>query len=255
MDANGGNGLARTRYGRAVRRTDPDAYRLHRPPELRWPAELVIEALGPTVLPERLARIRNVVAQRTRRVVPVLENLHDPHNASAVLRTADAFGIQDVAMVRSDGEFLAAHRVAQGTHRWLDLHLFGDAASCAGWLKGRGFRVLVAKMDGEVTPEGLAEGNVAVVFGNEHAGVSKGMEAFADGTYAIPMVGFVESLNVSVAAAVTLYAATAPRRGRGEALDEGDQRTLLARFLMGNVRDAERIVEQHAERAAAGRGD
>jgi tRNA (guanosine-2'-O-)-methyltransferase len=235
------------RYGCVVRRDDPDAYQLRRPAELRWPAEVVIEALSPTVLPGRLERIRAVAHRRTRDVVPVLENLHDPHNASAVLRTSDAFGIQDVAMVREDNEFLAANRVAQGTHRWLDLHLFSEPAECAEWLKKRGHRILVAKMDGNVGPETLGDGKVAVVFGNEHRGVSSSMAALADDTYAIPMMGFVESLNVSVAAAVTLYAATAPRMKRGEHLPAPDAQVLFARFLMGNVRDAERIVEEHAK--------
>ena len=96
-------------------------------------------------------------------------------------------------------------------------------------------------MDGSIGPSALADVPTAVIFGNEHAGVSAEAESLADGSYAIPMAGFVESLNVSVAAAVTLYAATAGRTGD---LHAEEQRTLKARFLLASVRDAERVVEE-----------
>jgi len=95
-------------------------------------------------------------------------------------------------------------------------------------------------MEGTVTPAELAERpKVAVVFGNEHRGPSEAMRARAEGTYAIPMRGFVESLNVSVAAAITLHALTADRRGE---LSEPEREALIARWLLATVRDGERVV-------------
>jgi tRNA (guanosine-2'-O-)-methyltransferase len=125
--------------------------------------------------------------------------------------------------------------------------------------------VLVATMDGEVTPEELAAlGKVAVVFGNEHGGVSGAMRALADGGYRIPMCGFVESLNVSVAAAITLHAALGEAGARraaqpaepdaraggtvGMALDDADRETLRARYAMLSVDRAEEIVAEHLRR-------
>ena len=227
-----------------MRRDDPDVYEVKSgPPELTAPVEAVIAALSPLVTETRLARMRTVVAGRTLDVVPVLDRVHDPHNASAILRTADALGVQRVDVVPAPTGFLAARGVSKGTHRWLDIARHASPSACAASLHARGYEVFVAAMDGEHTPADLAaRPRVAVVFGNEHAGVSPEMRAHADGSFAIPMRGFVESLNVSVAAAITLYALTAVGRA---SLSSDAQRELLARYLMASVRDAGRVVEEY----------
>jgi len=234
-------------YKAPVRRTDPDVYKVRSVPDIDAPARIVIEVLSPLVTAARLARIEEVIAHRTCGVAPVLEGTVDPHNASAVLRSADAFGIQTVHVVEGEQGFLAAHRVAKGTHRWLDIERHATAAQCTQGLKAAGYGVYVAAMEGTLTPEDLRErGKVAVVFGNEHRGVSEAMRLGADGTFAIPMAGFVESLNVSVAAALTLRALRAGFEGD---LSEKERETLKARFLANSVRDAARIVEQHMAQA------
>ncbi|MEZ4253441.1 MAG: TrmH family RNA methyltransferase [Polyangiales bacterium] len=107
-----------------------------------------------------------------------------------------------------------------------------------------GFRVLVASMEGTVMPEELAKlDKVAIVFGNEHKGPTPAMRDLADGTYAVPMKGFVESLNVSVAAGITLYEATRGRRG--ELPDDEREDPRGARYLLTCVRDSERVVRDH----------
>jgi tRNA (guanosine-2'-O-)-methyltransferase len=231
-----------------VKRHDPDVFPLGPESPLPADAAMVVAALSPLITDTRLAKLRSVVAARTRRIIPVLEDIYDPFNASAMLRSSEAFGIQEVAMVRNDREFLAVRKVAKGTHRWLDLRLYEGAAACATALQARGYRVLVARMDGDEAPEDLRTGKVAVVFGNEHTGASAEMNRVANGSYAIPMRGFVESLNVSVAAAITLYTATSPRAGEAPApgdLSEPEQNELLARFLLSQVRDSTRIVEHY----------
>lgn len=227
-----------------MRRDDPDVYQVGPPRALPAPPERVIAALAPLVTEARLARIEEVVANRRLSVVPVLEGLTDPHNGSAILRSADAFGLQQVHVVPSEHGFMAAHRVAKGTHRWLDVVQHGHSEACVAWLRDHGYRIYVAAMGGEMRPEDLrAVERVAVVFGNEHAGVSEAMARGAHGTCAVPMVGFVESLNVSVAAAVTLYGAASGRPGD---LSEAERKELTARFLVSTVRDAERIVREYA---------
>lgn len=214
------------------------------PAPLPAPASVVVEALAPLVTPQRLARMDAVIARRTRSLVPVLEDLADPHNGAAVMRSADAFGCHEVHVVEDRHPFAVSHRVTRGTHRWLELVRHRSIERCLATLKGRGYRVFVAAMDGELTPEQLADvDRAAVVFGNEHKGVSPAVRAAADGTYAIPMEGFVESLNVSVASAITLYVAS---RGRHGDLDEAAREQIRARFLLASVRDAERIVREHA---------
>ena len=209
---------------------------------LPFSSEDIVRVLAPLVTDARLARIDSVIARRTRSLVPVLEGLSDPHNGAAILRSADAFGCHEVHLVAGRLPFAVSHRVSKGTHRWLDLVQNASATECATRLHARGYRVFVASMEGTLTPEDLqAEPKAAVVLGNEHAGPSEEMRALADGTYRIPMVGFVESLNVSVASAITLYVAS---RGRHGDLDLAAQREIRARFLMAQVRDADRLLRE-----------
>ena len=231
-----------------MRGTDKSVFHIAGPPELPAEPSLVIEALVTHVTEERLARIRSVVAHRTLDVVPVLDNIADPHNASAILRTADALGIQRVDVIANDRPFLGSHKVAKGTQRWLDIVRHESPRSCVDSLHEDGYEVFIASMDGTHTPETLAtKKRVAVVFGNEHRGASADVRANADGSYRIPMVGFVESLNVSVAAAMTLYVLS---RGADRVVDEPRRLELEARYLMATVTDSAGLVEEHVKARA-----
>ena len=223
-----------------MRADDPDVIEVEGPPALTHPAELVIAALSPIVTEARLKRITDVVDARTDDLVLVLDSIADPHNSSAVLRSADAFGVQNVHVVVGDHGFRASGGVSKGTQRWLDVTRYDDADICARRLAEEGYSLFVAAMDGERNVEELRdEARVAVVFGNEHRGASPRMRSLADGTFSIPMRGFVESLNISVAAAITMHVLAHERRPR---LAEHRRRALLARFLMNSVKNAEQII-------------
>ena len=225
-----------------MRADDPDVLEVEGPPRLEQPPEVVIHALSPSVTPARLQRIRDVAANRTDDLVVVLDCIADPHNSSAVLRSADAFGVQSVYVVVGEHGFRASGGVSKGTHRWLDVIRYEDATACARQLKQRGYAIYVAAMGAETTPEDLRQiPRLAVVFGNEHRGVSPEMQGWADGAFSIPMRGFVESLNLSVAAAITLQALTQEGRRR---LDPGRRSELEARFLMNSVRNPSRIIHE-----------
>lgn len=227
-----------------MRADDPDVIEIEGPPPLERPAEQVIAALRGTVTPERLQRIEEVVEGRTDDLVIVLDRIADPHNSSAVLRSADAFGVQNVHAIVGAHGFRASRGVSKGTHRWLDVTRYETAEACARRLKSDGYRIYVAAMDGETTPKALQEERrLAVVFGNEHRGVSSEMRALADGTFSIPMRGFVESLNISVAAAIALQTLASDGRRR---LEPARQRELLARFLMNSVKNADEIIARSA---------
>lgn len=194
------------------------------------------------ITPARWARIEAVVARRTRSLIPVLEDLADPHNGAAVLRSADAFGCHEVHVIENRHRFVVSHRVTRGAHRWLEIVRHASAVACVDHLHRRGYEIFVAAMDGTLGPEELARRpRVAVVFGNEHQGASAEVRARVDGTYRIPMEGFVESLNVSVASAITLYVAS---RGRHGDLDEAARDEIRARYLLQQVRDGDRIVRE-----------
>jgi len=229
-----------------VRRDDPEAEPVPTPRALPAEPREVLDALEPMLSPERLARIDEVVRGRIGSVVPVLEEIADPHNAAAVLRTAEALGVQEVHVVEARHPFLVSRGVSRGTAHWIDLERHRDGRACIDGLHARGFRVLVASMHGTIGPEELARiPHVAVVFGNEHAGVTPSLRALADGTYCVPMCGFVESLNVSVAAAITLWAAT---RGRSGDLPDAAREALRARFVLESVRDGELVVRELVRR-------
>ncbi len=205
-------------------------------------ADDVVRALSRFITPERMARIDRVVIGRTRRLVIVLDQTTDPHNAAAVLRSADAFGIQEIHVIAGDQPFVAPGRVARGTGHWLDVWVHDSAKACADALHARGYTILVAAMDGSTAPSHLRTmGRVAVVFGNEHSGVSNALRTLADGSYAIAMNGFVESLNVSVAAAITMHAATAERSGD---LTADERQALRARFMLSSIENGDEIVRE-----------
>ncbi len=174
-------------------------------------------ALAPFLTAERRALLARVAAQRTPHVAVVLEGLFDLGNVGAVLRSADAFGVQDVHVVNPRGDrYKATRAVSAGAERWLTVRRWASTPACLAALRARGYRVVVADarpagVGGTAAPPtplprlDLARAT-AVLLGNEHAGVSPEALAAADERFAVPMSGFVESLNVSVAAAVTLHA-------------------------------------------------
>jgi tRNA (guanosine-2'-O-)-methyltransferase len=225
-----------------MRHDDPDAKGLA-PPGLPWAApwsaEGVIELLEPMVGPERRARLDAVLQARLGSVTVLLDAPHDPHNISAVIRSCDAFGVQQLHVLSAQA-LLFSQKVAQGTERWLDIAFHRSAGAALGQLHAQGFTLVSAHAGGELLPEQLAElPKVALVLGNEHRGVAPELQAAVDHSVRIPMQGFVESLNLSVSAALLLYAAT---RGRQGDLSAEHRRSLYARGLFLSVNRAEQIL-------------
>lgn len=233
-----------------MKRDLPEVIEPEGPTPLPAAAREIVDALAPLVTEARRERIEHVALRRTRSLVPVLEDLADPHNGAAVLRSADAFGCHEVHVIEGRHRFAVSHRISRGTHRWLELVRHSSARACVSTLHSRGYKVFVAAMDGEIGPEELAaQPKAAIVFGNEHKGVSAEMRELVDGVYRIPMEGFVESLNVSVASAITLYVAS---RGRHGDLSEAERDVIRARLLMATIRDVGRVLEERLSRAHEG---
>jgi tRNA (guanosine-2'-O-)-methyltransferase len=210
------------------------------------------------LLPERKARIDEVVAQRTRTLTVVMEAFCDPQNVNAVLRTCEAFGIQELHVI--EGPMKAYDRnkkISQNADKWLDVHRWPSTAECLEALRRDGFAIYATHLDdGAVPLDQLSfAGKVALVFGNENRGVSPEALALADATYAIPMRGFMQSLNVSVAAAISIAKAVDRReaeRGRHGDLGELEAAELRERFYVQAVKQRARIskAERVAERVA-----
>lgn len=165
--------------------------------------------------PARAARMREVLDQRLRHVRCAIETLHYRHNVSAVLRTADALGIHHVHLA---GErFTATNAASRGSERWLALHRHPTAEEAVEAIRAAGFRLWIADLtDTPTAPEDVPlDEPVCVWLGAELEGVSAAVRAAADGVVTVPMRGFSQSLNVSVAAALTLRPIAERARGLG----------------------------------------
>ena len=169
--------------------------------------------------PEREERLKKVLDKRQNNLTVVLENVYDPHNISAVMRTCDAVGIQEIYVLNTK---IGKHkkwgaRSSSSAAKWLTIHQYSDEALCFAELRRKYPLVLTTHLSSNAIS--LYEINfkepVALVFGNEHDGVSEEIRARADGNFVIPQVGMIRSLNISVACAVSLYEAFRQKNAAG----------------------------------------
>jgi len=161
--------------------------------------------------PERRDKLISVLSKRQPDLTVVLENVFDPHNISAVMRTCDAVGIQEVYILNTK---IPRHkkwgaRSSSSAAKWLTVHQYDNAAECFSSLRKHYSKILTTHLSSDAVDLyaiNMTE-PMAFVFGNEHSGVSDEIRALADGNFIIPQVGIIQSLNISVACAVTLYEA------------------------------------------------
>jgi tRNA (guanosine-2'-O-)-methyltransferase len=202
------------------------------------------------MLPERAERLRRGAARRSRNLVVVLDGVHDPHNFAAVARSCDAFGLLDLHVIERDARFRVRRKVSQGAEKWLDIHRWPAPRSCFTALAAAGFELWLADGAGGRPVEAVPwPRRIALVFGNEHAGASDFLRQRAAGRFTIPMHGFAESFNVSVAVGISLAFGV---RGRIQALGRhGDltadqQRRLVGEWQRRSVRHGDRILRRLA---------
>ena len=168
---------------------------------------------------ERLQKIESVLNHRQNDLTVVLENVFDPHNISAVMRTCDAVGVAEIYVLnnRIPRHKKWGRRSSSSAAKWLTVHQFTDAAECFAALRRKYKKIYTTHLSVDATPLhqlNLTE-SVALVFGNEHSGVSEEIIGWADGNFIIPQVGMIRSLNISVACAVTLYEAFRQKQSAG----------------------------------------
>jgi tRNA (guanosine-2'-O-)-methyltransferase len=155
-----------------------------------------------------------LIRERTRHITIVLEDIYQPHNASAVLRTCDCFGIQDIHIIENENRYEVNPDVALGSSKWLSLHTYNESSrntlQCLRSLKEKGYRIVATTPHREdFTPDNFPIGQpFALVFGTELKGLTPEALSMADSYIRIPMYGFTESFNISVSAALFLYALT-----------------------------------------------
>lgn len=220
------NPRAQPRLRAAVEAVDPEA---------------IVDVLLPLVTDARRARLEEVIAARLDAVTMVMDAPHDPHNGAAVMRSCDAFGVHQLHVVERTEPFVASGAVAKGTERWVDVHHHADVPSAVHTLKARGYTLVGTHPEGHLTPGELADvPRLALVMGNEHDGICEALAAACSERVRVPMRGFVESLNVSVTAAILLGRAT---EGRVGDLEDAPRRRLFARYLIMTVPRALEVLD------------
>jgi tRNA (guanosine-2'-O-)-methyltransferase len=164
-----------------------------------------LEAYGSKLTPERRALLRGLVDRRTRHFSLVMEDLKDPHNISAVIRTSEVFGLQDVHVINEVNPYRITRSVLKGSYKWLDIHCHARRRECFESLKARGYRIAVASTNHS---ESLFDMDLSIptafYLGSETMGNHPDTLAAADVRFRIPQQGLTESLNVSVCAGVII---------------------------------------------------
>ena len=187
----------------------------------------------------RVKKIKKIVASRQRDFIVVLQDIHDPHNAAAVLRTAEAFGVSAVYFIFEQEKYYNPKRVGKSSsssaNKWVDITVFRSTQDCVRKLKKLRYKIYATTLEKNVESIFTLKfgQKVALFFGNEHRGLSEEAIKLADSALLIPMRGMVQSLNISVTAAICIYQVSRQRimSGKNFSLRRKDQIQLLKALL------------------------
>ena len=217
----------------------------------------VAQHLRPFITKERYTRLSDVLDRRTRRLTSFLENVFDAHNLSACMRSSEAFGLQDIHVIPQEGlDLRFSNDVSSGSHRWLSPIMYGSIDEAIAGLREGGYRIIATdlqecdrQLDLDEVP---LDQKLVVAFGGEHEGISQRLRDEADATLALPMYGFVQSFNISVAFALVMHRLRQRQLERGAS--EGDlgaeqKLSLLDRWIFEDVPKSREILEELRRRA------
>lgn len=211
--------------------------------------EYLVAQLSRFTLEKRFGLMLEKIADRTRYLTVCLENVFQAQNASAVLRSADAFGVQDVHVVESEYAYRVSPDVALGSDKWLDIIRHASVERAIESLRNSGYRIVATmpeKNATDIESFDLSGGKVALLFGTELTGLSEYAVSQADERVYIPTCGFVESLNVSVSAAICMYALVARLKASevNWGLEKDEKNRILLEWLKKSVRSSELILKR-----------
>jgi tRNA (guanosine-2'-O-)-methyltransferase len=202
--------------------------------------------------PGRMERFRQVLQQRTRYATVVLEDIYQSQNASAVLRTAECLGLQDIYVIENKHRYEVNKQVVRGASKWIDVHRYAkhenNTLACINQLKEKGYRIAVTKPGNSSTQltQLDVETPTAFVLGTEKYGVSQEAQALSDVQLTIPMYGFTESYNVSVSAALCIFQFMneTKKQDMRWRLSESEQNEILHRWTRLAIRKSKLIVQE-----------
>lgn len=222
-------------------------------PDFQVHFEEVLTHIGPQLTPERLKTIDRVVKGRTYDAVLVLEDIYDRGNASAVFRSAEAMGFGQAHMIELGEKLKESQRTTAGADKWLEIKRWKSTRDCVDFLKSQGKQIIVTHLDSTSVPIDAVDFSkpTAFVLGNEKSGVSKEMIEAADTRVILPMKGFVQSFNISVAGALGLWHVMKDREkrlGKAGDLSELQQNILRAVYYLRTQDSSEQTLRELARR-------
>ena len=213
----------------------------------------LISYLQTFVTEERWQKINEVIASRTRFLTIALEDIYQPHNASAVLRSCECFGIQDVHIIENENDFNPNKGVTIGADQWITLKNYNESGQnnterCYDHLRNQGYKIIATTPhENDITIDEISlDQKTALVFGAEYTGLSDYALEHADGYAKIPMVGFSESFNISVGAAICLYELSARLRRDHEhwKLSDAEKIDLQYLWLRNSIRAVDKVEDR-----------
>jgi tRNA (guanosine-2'-O-)-methyltransferase len=216
----------------------------------RFTAQQIRLHLAELITPERRERIRQTVSGRTYGAVAVLEDIYDRGNISAVMRSSEAMGFQNVHVIEKSERYKSANRVSLGAEKWLDVQKWKNTTACLTHLRQAGYQILATHLEASRPIDEVDFARpTAFILGNEKEGVSAEALAMADERVRIPMAGFVQSFNISVAGALMFYHIQQWRQrhlGAHGDLSREQQEILEAEFYLRSVAESVAILKLKA---------
>jgi tRNA (guanosine-2'-O-)-methyltransferase len=218
----------------------------------------IIQYLSQFVTPERFKLFKRNLEDRTRYLTVVLEDIYQPHNTSAVLRSCECFGIQNVHIIENKNKFALNHEIALGASQWINLIKYNNSNNpsldAINLLKKQGYRIVATTPhtnDVNLETLDLAKGKIALFFGTELTGLTNTVIENADEFVKIPMFGFTESLNISVCVAITLHYLTLKMHNSNLTwkLSEEEKGVLMHDWLKTSIYRSDLIEKRFLEEA------
>jgi len=213
----------------------------------------LINHLSQFITESRWGLLKEIIENRTKYITVVLEDIYQSHNASAVLRTADCFGIQDVHIIENINEYTISHDVALGASKWLNLKKYyqkeNNTVDAINKLKSEGYRIVATTPhtdDVDLEEFDLTKGKFALLFGSEQPGLTKLAMKNADEFLKIPMYGFTESFNISVSASIILHHLTHKLRDSeiNWQLSDNEKDVVLVNWLKRTIKSGDLIIKE-----------
>jgi tRNA (guanosine-2'-O-)-methyltransferase len=210
----------------------------------------LLDYLEGFITPERKQRFLQVLQDRTNILTVAIEDVYQTHNTSAVVRSCDIFGVQEAHLIERRFGKRLDEDIAMGSQKWVDVHRYQNTADCIASLKSNGYKIIATTPHSNacLLDDFVIEGKTALFFGTERRGLSDEVLAQADGFLKIPMVGFTESLNISVSAAIILQVLTTKMKKKAIPwqFTEAEKKEKLLDWTKKSVRSIDDVLARYA---------